>query len=123
MNATEAIFKATNSGGIHTNATVASLLAAGVTPVGALPLAPDEKAMLVNLPWIAKDNTRGVDYYIGTDAFSAILRYNRSYFYAAAVTLLAYELEEQSKGIMREPPAEASGQTAAAPSGGTVAKP
>ncbi|MBM6704957.1 lytic murein transglycosylase [Sutterella massiliensis] len=123
VNATEAIFKATNSGGIHTNATVASLLAAGVTPVGALPLAPDEKAMLVNLPWIAKDNTRGVDYYIGTDAFSAILRYNRSYFYAAAVTLLAYELEEQSKGIMREPPAEASGQTAAAPSGGTVAKP
>lgn len=96
VEATEAIFKATQSGGIKTHTTVGSLLKAGVKPQGKLPLSAKEPAMLVNLPWIAKDNTHGVDYYIGTDSFAAILRYNRSYFYAAAVTLLAYELEEQS---------------------------
>ena len=52
------------------------------------------------LQWIAKDITRGVDYYIGTDSFAAILRYNRSYFYAAAVTLLSYELEKRSEDML-----------------------
>lgn len=100
VEASEAIFKATKSGGIKTHSTVGALLKAGVKPAGKLPLDEKEPAMLVNLPWIAKDNTRGVDYYIGTDSFAAILRYNRSYFYAAAVTLLSYELEKRSEDML-----------------------
>ena len=63
----------------------------------------DEPALLVDLPWVRKDDTKGVDYWLGTESFGAILRYNRSYFYAAAVTMLAYELETRDKG---EAPAE-----------------
>lgn len=64
-------------------------------PLEALPLAENEPALLVDLPWIKASNEKGVDYYIGTSSFAAILRYNRSYFYAAAVSLLADELERE----------------------------
>ena len=93
VSATPEIFKATGSGGIKTHTTAGALLKAGVKPLEALPLAENEPALLVDLPWIKASNEKGVDYYIGTSSFAAILRYNRSYFYAAAVSLLADELE------------------------------
>ena len=58
-------------------------------------MSENEAALLVDLPWILKDNTKGVDYYLGTPSFSAILHYNRSYFYAAAVSQLADEIERR----------------------------
>lgn len=103
VEADEAIFKATKSGGIKAHTTVGKLLDAGVKPKVEWVLKRDEPAMLVDLPWIRKDDTKGVDYWLGTESFGAILRYNRSYFYAAAVTMLAYELEARDKG---EAPAE-----------------
>lgn len=103
VEANEAIFKATKSGGIKAHTTVGKLLDAGVKPKVEWALKRDEPAMLVDLPWIRKDDTKGVDYWLGTESFGAILRYNRSYFYAAAVTMLAYELEARDKG---EAPAE-----------------
>ena len=103
VEADEAIFKATKSGGIKAHTTVGKLLEAGVKPKTEWKLKNDEPALLVDLPWVRKDDTKGVDYWLGTESFGAILRYNRSYFYAAAVTMLAYELETRDKG---EAPAE-----------------
>ena len=95
VSATEEIFKATKSGGIKPHTTVGALLKAGVKPLEAWELSENEAALLVDLPWILKDNTKGVDYYLGTPSFSAILHYNRSYFYAAAVSQLADEIERR----------------------------
>lgn len=93
VQADEEIFKKTKSGGIKTHTTAGELIKAGVKPLEELPLSDDEPALLVDLPWISGDS-KGVDYYIGTGSFAAILHYNRSYFYAAAVSLLSYELEK-----------------------------
>lgn len=78
VSATDAIFKATGSGGIKTHTTAGALYKAGVKPLEAIPLKDDEPALLVDLPWIKSNNERGVDYYLGTGSFAAILRYNRS---------------------------------------------
>lgn len=96
VDASKEIFKSTKSGGIKTHTTAGELLKAGVKPLEELPLSDDEPALLVDLPWI-EGESKGVDYYIGTGSFAAILRYNRSYFYAAAVSLLSYELEDASR--------------------------
>lgn len=98
------IFAATGSGGIKTHTTAGDLLQAGVKPMEPLPLKSDEPALLVDLPWVKSNNERGVDYFMGTGSFAAILRYNRSYFYAAAVSFLADELEAKEKED--DPPAE-----------------
>lgn len=102
--ATPEIFSATASGGIKTHTTAGELLRAGVKPMEPLPLKDSEPALLVDLPWVKSNNERGVDYFMGTGSFAAILRYNRSYFYAAAVSFLADELEEKEK--QENPPAE-----------------
>lgn len=112
VSATEEIFKATKSGGIKPHTTVGALLKAGVKPLEAWELRENEAALLVDLPWILKDNTKGVDYYLGTPSFSAILHYNRSYFYAAAVSQLADEIERRRTASTRSE-AEAPEQTAA----------
>lgn len=92
VEANDEIFRGTGSGGIAAHTTVGALLAAGVKPVEPLPLSEDEPALLVDLPWTKASGAHGTDYFIGTRSFSAILRYNRSYFYAAAVTRLAERL-------------------------------
>lgn len=93
--ASREIFAATGSGGITAHTTAGSLIKAGVKPEGDFPLRDDEPALLVDLPWIRADNTRGTHWYIGTRSFAAILRYNRSYFYAAAVSQLADRIMER----------------------------
>ena len=102
VEANPVIFQKTGSGGIRPHTTVGSLLKAGVKPLEKLPLKVEEPALLVDLPWISKDDDKGVDYYIGTGSFSAILHYNRSYFYAAAVTFLAYRLEELHEKLLAD---------------------
>ena len=102
VEANPVIFQKTGSGGIRPHTTVGSLLKAGVKPLEKLPLKVEEPALLVDLPWISKDDDKGVDYYIGTGSFSAILHYNRSYFYAAAVTFLAYRHEELHEKLLAD---------------------
>ncbi|MDO5532276.1 lytic transglycosylase domain-containing protein [Sutterella sp.] len=104
VEANDAIFKATGSGGITTHTTAGELFRAGVKPLDIIPLRESEPALLVDLPWVSPGNTRGVDYFLGTASFAAILRYNRSYFYAAAVSFLADEIE--SRDASRREPAE-----------------
>lgn len=118
VSATDAIFKATGSGGIKTHTTAGALYKAGVKPLEAIPLKDDEPALLVDLPWIKSNNERGVDYYLGTGSFAAILRYNRSYFYAAAVSLLASELEDRDAQYLeavQKRARQAIGESPAAP--------
>ena len=99
------IFKATASGGIKAHTTVGALLKAGVKPKGGWELPDGDAALLVDLPWILADDKKGVDYFVGTPSFSAILHYNRSYFYAAAVSMLADEIRAREAAIekAREP--------------------
>lgn len=95
VEANDTIFRETKSGGIKPHTTMGTLLQAGVKPVGNWSLPDEDRVLLVDLPWIAPDNTKGTDYYIGTPSFSAILHYNRSYFYAAAVSMLADEIRSE----------------------------
>lgn len=52
-------------------------------------LALDTPVLLIDLPIIDADGTQRREYRLGTRSFSAILNYNRSYFYATAVVELA----------------------------------
>ena len=78
--------------GIEARTTWSTALAAGV--VGDLPLPLATPVLLIDLPLVAPDGQPGRAYRIGTTNYSAILNYNRSYFYATAVTEYAAALRE-----------------------------
>lgn len=100
VEASEAIFKATKSGGIKTHLTVAQLREAGVKGLDALPYGENEPVMLIDLPRTEADSNKKVtEWYVGTRNFAAILRYNRSYFYASAVSMLAEEIRLREEKI------------------------
>jgi membrane-bound lytic murein transglycosylase B len=52
--------------------------------------------LLIDLPIVEADGTTRREYRIGTRSFSAILHYNRSYFYGAAVVELAQALRART---------------------------
>jgi membrane-bound lytic murein transglycosylase B len=52
-------------------------------------LDPDTRVLLADLPFVSASGIEGVEHRIGTVNFSALLHYNRSFFYAAAVAELA----------------------------------
>jgi membrane-bound lytic murein transglycosylase B len=78
--------------GIEARTTWSAALAAGVA--GDLPLSLDTPVLLIDLP-LVRDGMPERDYRIGTVNFSAILNYNRSYFYATAVAEYAAALRER----------------------------
>jgi membrane-bound lytic murein transglycosylase B len=79
--------------GIAAGATWADALIAGVTPD--LPLEFDAPVLVIDLPYLdAGGETRRL-YRVGTVNFTAILQYNRSYFYATAVVELAESLRRE----------------------------
>jgi len=61
--------------------------ALGVTIDGVLD--PDARVILLDLPFRRSNGDEGVEYRLGTANMQALLHYNRSYFYAAAVADLA----------------------------------
>jgi membrane-bound lytic murein transglycosylase B len=72
--------------GIDATTTWSSALGAGV--VADLPLPLDTPVLVIDLPYVdASGETRRL-YRVGTANFSALLNYNRSYFYATAVVEL-----------------------------------
>ena len=80
--------------GIAASATWADALIAGVAPD--LPLAFDTPVLVIDLPYLdAGGETRRL-YRVGTVNFTAILQYNRSYFYATAVVELAEALRREA---------------------------
>jgi len=70
-----------------------SALAEGVTGDALLTL--DTPVLVIDLPLVTPDGQPGRAYRVGTVNFSAILHYNRSYFYATAVTEFAAALRER----------------------------
>jgi len=79
--------------GIEARTTWSSALAAGVASDELLPL--DTAVIVIDLPLVDADGQAGRDYRVGTVNFSALLHYNRSYFYATAVTEVAAAVRER----------------------------
>ncbi len=73
---------------------VASL---GVTIDGTLP--GDARVLLMDLPYLTSDGVEAVEYRIGTVNASALLHYNRSFFYATAVAELAQAIERRAADV------------------------
>jgi len=79
--------------GIRAETPWRSALAEGVTGDAMLTL--DTPVIVIDLPLLNADGSAGREYRAGTVSFSALLHYNRSYFYAAAVMDLAAALRER----------------------------
>ena len=79
--------------GIDAMATWSDALNAGV--VADLPLALDTPVLVIDLPYVDAGGESRRLYRVGTANFSAILQYNRSYFYATAVVELGDALKRE----------------------------
>lgn len=55
----------------------------------------DANVFVIDLPFVSAAGAEGVEYRLGTENLAALLRYNRSYFYAAAVAELAEALNSR----------------------------
>ena len=74
-------------GGIEALARWRDAAALGITIDGSLD--PDTRVLLLDLPFRSPSDEAGVEYRVGTVNMQALLHYNRSYFYGAAVADLA----------------------------------
>lgn len=90
VEADEAIVDALGRG-IQAAATWSTALNAGV--VADLPLALDTPVIVIDLPYVDAAGETQRLYRLGTVNYSAVLHYNRSYFYATAVVELADTLK------------------------------
>lgn len=77
--------------------TVAELIALGILSrergdLQAGGVAPDSKALIVDLPIVSANGDEQVRYVVGLENFLSIVQYNRSYFYAQSVAEFAQEL-------------------------------
>jgi membrane-bound lytic murein transglycosylase B len=79
--------------GIEARTEWSAALAAGV--VSEAPLAPDTAVLVIDLPLVDSAGQPGRAYRVGTVNFSALLHYNRSYFYATAITEVAAAIGER----------------------------
>jgi membrane-bound lytic murein transglycosylase B len=78
--------------GIDAESSWSSALAAGVA--ADLPLPLDTPVLVIDLPYVTASGESDRLYRVGTANFAALLRYNRSYFYAAAVVELAEAIRQ-----------------------------
>ena len=69
--------------------------ALGVTIDGELH--PEARVLLIDLPFVSSAGVEGFELRVGTVNLAALLHYNRSYFYAAAVADLAQAIRSQAR--------------------------
>ncbi|HEU0202312.1 MAG TPA: lytic murein transglycosylase B, partial [Burkholderiaceae bacterium] len=69
----------------------------------------ETKVLLADLPYFTPDGVEAIEYRLGTRNFAALLNYNRSYFYAAAVAELAQELRGRAEPLTPHPAASTAG--------------
>jgi membrane-bound lytic murein transglycosylase B len=81
-------------------------------------VAPQSKALIVDLPYPDKEGNDQVHYVVGLNNFLTIVQYNRSYFYAQSVAEFAQELGYKNQSVV---PASTSPKATA--STGTKSKP
>jgi len=79
--------------GIEAAVAWSDALNAGV--VADLPLPPDTPVLVIDLPYLDAGGEARRQFRVGTVNFTAILQYNRSYFYATAVVELAEALRRE----------------------------
>jgi len=53
--------------------------------------------LLADLPFVSASGVEGIEYRVGTANFSALLHYNRSFFYAASVVEYAQTLKARRR--------------------------
>jgi membrane-bound lytic murein transglycosylase B len=63
-------------------------------------VAPQSKALIVDLPYPDKDGSDQVYYVVGLNNFLTIVQYNRSYFYAQSVAEFAQELSYKNQSAV-----------------------
>ena len=63
-------------------------------------VAPQSKALIVDLPYPDKDGSDQVYYVVGLNNFLTIVQYNRSYFYAQSVAEFAQELGYKNQSVV-----------------------
>ena len=63
-------------------------------------VAPQSKALIVDLPYPDKDGNDQVYYVVGLNNFLSIVQYNRSYFYAQSVAEFAQELGYKNQSVV-----------------------
>ena len=85
--------------------TVAELIALGILSrergdIKAGGVAPDSKALIVDLPIVNENGDDQVRYVVGLENFLSIVQYNRSYFYAQSVAEFAQELGYDNKSVV-----------------------
>ena len=83
-------------GGVSPEVTLEQALKGGFVPDFEIDLPGNEPLLIVDLPAGEKDGAAFTEYRLGTRNFQTILTYNRSYFYASAVSDLALEIEAAS---------------------------
>jgi membrane-bound lytic murein transglycosylase B len=63
-------------------------------------VAPQSRALIVDLPYPDKDGSDQVYYVVGLNNFLTIVQYNRSYFYAQSVAEFAQELGYKNQSVV-----------------------
>ncbi len=84
-----------DAGGILAHTTLQNLMDAGIEPLERIDLAPGTAALLIDLPTKEASNETSIAWFIGTENFATLLKYNRSYFYAQSVVELASLIEKR----------------------------
>jgi membrane-bound lytic murein transglycosylase B len=67
-------------------------------------VAPQSKALIIDLPLINAQGNDEVRYVVGLENFISIVQYNRSYFYAQSVAEFAQELGYDNRSAVFKPP-------------------
>jgi membrane-bound lytic murein transglycosylase B len=67
-------------------------------------VAPQSKALIIDLPLINAQGNDEVRYVVGLENFISIVQYNRSYFYAQSVAEFAEELGYENHSAVFKPP-------------------
>jgi membrane-bound lytic murein transglycosylase B len=71
-------------------------------------VAPQSKALIVDLPYPDKDGNDQVRYVVGLNNFLTIVQYNRSYFYAQSVAEFAEALGYKNQSVVPATPIKSS---------------
>ena len=84
-----------DAGGIAANTTLQNLLDAGVEPLEAVQVPATTKVLLIDLPQTDETGRQDIRWFIGSENFAALLKYNHSYFYAQSVAELSKAIENE----------------------------
>ena len=74
-------------------------------------VAPQSKALIIDLPFVNTQGNDEVRYVVGLENFLSIVQYNRSYFYAQSVAEFAEALGYENQSVVPQTPATPTAKT------------